>query len=117
MSDSALKLIRMAVRPRHRVAPHQQVPSRCTRSITRPVRASSPKATTTWLSTTSLRISTPAAPNPCAIRRAWAQLPSISPASPLRPRAASAAQTSMPRARREHSGPKFIASRRSPGIR
>ena len=50
-------LMRMPAAPRHVVGPAQQTPSRCTRSITRAVRAASPNDTTTWFSTTSLRTS------------------------------------------------------------
>src|ERR1019366_5192321 len=48
-------LIRMAVRPCHVVGPHQQVPSRWMRSITRRVVSASPNETSTWLRTTSLK--------------------------------------------------------------
>ena len=54
--------MRMSRRPCHVVPPIQHVPSRCTASITLSVRASSPKPTSTWLSTTSLTTSTPSAP-------------------------------------------------------
>ena len=47
-------LIRIAERPRQTVPPAQHVPSACTRAI-----ASGSQATSTWLSTTSLRISAP----------------------------------------------------------
>ena len=42
-----LTLIRMAIRPCHRVGPHQHVPSRCSSSIARSVTSVSPKATRT----------------------------------------------------------------------
>ena len=52
--------IRIAARPCHSVAPSQHVPSSWTRRTTsRVVSSSSPKRTSTWLRTTSLRISTP----------------------------------------------------------
>ncbi|MDX6627891.1 MAG: hypothetical protein QOH00_137, partial [Gaiellales bacterium] len=50
-------LMRIAVRPCQTVPPHQHVPSACTPATTRSVEAGSPKDTSTWLSTTSLRIS------------------------------------------------------------
>ena len=54
--------MRIAVRPCHTVPPHQQVPSAWTR-LDHPLRglAASPKDTSTWFSTTSFRISQPAA--------------------------------------------------------
>src|SRR3546814_6191909 len=69
-----LMLIRIAARPFQVVPPHQQVPSSWIAAMTRCVRASSPKATTTWFSTTSLRISAPPALSSPAICRAWRQL-------------------------------------------
>src|SRR3546814_11987789 len=56
-----LMLIRIAARPFQVVPPHQQVPSSWIAAMTRCVRASSPKATTTWLSPTSLRLPAPPA--------------------------------------------------------
>src|SRR5579871_2125756 len=50
-------LMRMAVRPCHSVTPHQQTPSCCTFSITALVTCGGPKETSTWLMTTSFRIS------------------------------------------------------------
>ena len=49
--------MRIAVRPCQTVPPHQHVPSAWTPAITRSVSAGSPNETSTWLSTTSLRIS------------------------------------------------------------
>ena len=97
-------LIRIASRPCQRVPPHQQMPSACTAAMTCAVRASSPKATSTWLSATSLSTSWPASARPRAMREACRQQRSTRSARPSRPRNASAAQTSTPRARREPSG-------------
>ena len=85
--------IRITARPRKLLPPSQQVPSRCTRSITASVTSSlSPKRTRTWLRTTSLRTSTPsAAASVLAIRRAWSQHPSTIAATPSRPSERSAA--------------------------
>ncbi len=55
--DQLQTLMRIARRPCQTVPPHQQVPSRWISSITRAVDSSSPKETSTWFSTTSLRIS------------------------------------------------------------
>ena len=50
-------LIRIATRSCQRVPPHQQVPSCWRAAITRWVVCSSPKATSTWFSTTSFNTS------------------------------------------------------------
>src|SRR5204863_3229772 len=63
-------LMRIAVRPCHVVGPAQQVPSAWIAPITARVRSASPKATTTWLSATSFKISYPPAASPAANRRA-----------------------------------------------
>ena len=84
--------MRIAARPLQKVPPHQQVPSRCTLRITSAVVASSPNATSTWLSTTSLRISHPDSRSRSANRRAWRQLCSTSSSTPSRPSDAIAAQ-------------------------
>ena len=78
-------LMRIAVRPCQTVMPHQHVPSACTPATTRCVSAGSPNETSTWLRTTSLRISWPAARRPSAKRAAWRQLRSIRSSRPLRP--------------------------------
>jgi hypothetical protein len=57
-------LIRIAFWSCHRVPPHQQTPSSCTSSITRSVVASSPKETSTWFKSTSLRIRQPPSAEP-----------------------------------------------------
>src|SRR5207237_465100 len=54
-------LMRIAGRPCHSVPPHQQAPSDCTFAITARVTAGAPNDTSTWLITTSFRISWPAA--------------------------------------------------------
>ena len=59
-------LIRIAVRPCHSVPPHQHVPSCWMRAITARVRSGEPNDTSTWLMTTSLRISWPASRSACA---------------------------------------------------
>ncbi len=97
---------RTASRPFQCVPPSQQVPSACTRALTSCVTSSeSPNRTTTWFSTTSLRISTPgsAAIRP-ANRRAFAQQRSTRSAMPSAPISAIAAHTAKPRARRDASG-------------
>ena len=66
---------RISRRPRQVVPPSQQVPSRCTPSMTRSVRASSPKPTSTWLRTTSLTTSAPPAASPSANRSSQAAAP------------------------------------------
>ena len=104
-------LMRIAARPFQCVPPHQQVPSRCTPRMTSVVTRSSPNATSTWLSTTSLRISKPASRSPAANRRAWRQLRSTSSSRPSRPNDAIAAQTSRPRMRRLVSGVNSNGSR------
>ena len=78
--------------------------------MTASVRGASPNATTTWLSTTSLSTSWPAAAIPAAKRRASRQVLSTSSARPSRPRKASAAHTSTPLARWEDCGVRFIGS-------
>jgi hypothetical protein len=97
-------LMRIAVWPCHSGTPHQQVPSICSSAMTRRVVSASPKLTSTWFSTTSFSTVWPAAARPSAKRRACAQQRSTSSATPLLPSAASAAQTSTPRARRDSSG-------------
>jgi hypothetical protein len=97
-------LMRIAVCCCHTVTPHQQVPSLCSTSMTRLVRAASPNVTSTWFNTTSLRTVQPPAASASAKRRAWRQHLSTRSATPLLPSVASAAQISMPRARRESSG-------------
>ena len=49
--------MRIAVRPCQTVTPAQQVPSSWIAAMTRRVVSSSPNETSTWFSTTSLRIS------------------------------------------------------------
>src|ERR1700694_1379391 len=53
-------LMRMATWFCHTVPPHQQVPSCCTRSMTRRVCVASPQDTRNWLSTTSFNTCQPA---------------------------------------------------------
>ena len=104
--------------PRHLVPPIQQVPSRWTASNTRSVRASSPKETSTWFSTTSLAISTPPSVKPRANRRVRPQHRSTRSATPPHPSCLSAAQVAKPRARREDSGVTSEgAARRHPNLR
>ena len=74
--------MRMAARPCQTVPPHQQVPSDWIPEMTRFVISASPKATSTWLRTTSLSTSYPADCNPSAKRLAWRQLRSTSSATP-----------------------------------
>src|SRR5690606_12366392 len=66
----------------------------------------SPKLTSTWLSTTSLHTSNPAAVSPSANRRASAQHRSTRSATPDRPSSRRAAHTANPRARRDDSAVK-----------
>lgn len=99
---------RISLRPCHVVPPSQQVPSACTASITRLVRApvlsgSSPNPASTWFSTTSLTISAPPSASPAAKRRACLQDRPIISDTPERPRWRNAAQVAKPRARREDS--------------
>jgi hypothetical protein len=84
---------RITARPRKVLPLSQHVPSRCTRSMTAfVISSSSEKRTSTWLSTTSLRTSTPSARSSrAAIRWARSQQPSTSAASPSRPSDRSAA--------------------------
>ncbi len=67
-------LMRMAVRPCHSVPPPQQMPSCWMRSMTARVFSGVPNDTSTWLITTSFRISKPAARRPAAKRWAWPQV-------------------------------------------
>src|SRR5215472_13345288 len=99
-----LTLTRIAARPCQTVGPHQQVPSSCTAAMTALVRVSSPKSTTTWLSTTSLATVYPAAHIPSANRRASAQVRSTRASTPSRPRVASTAHISAPLARWDDCG-------------
>src|SRR5262249_2237438 len=103
--------MRIACSPCQSVPPSQQVPSSCTRRITSAVRSPSSKRTSTWLSTTSLRIVAPPSSSSLAKSRACSQLRSTISATPLRPRERSAAYTAKPRARRENSGVQSISSR------
>ena len=63
-------LMRIAARPCQTVPPHQHVPSACSSAIARRVCSAEPNETRTWLSTTSFRISYPAAASPVAKRSA-----------------------------------------------
>jgi hypothetical protein len=77
-----LTLMRIAARPRQVVPPHQHVPLSWTKSMTRLVLSSSPKATTTWLNTTSFNTSTPAF---CSDRCNENVVPSLRQSLALRP--------------------------------
>ena len=84
--------MRMAAMPCHVVPPAQHVPSSWTAAMTARVRSSlSSKRTSTWLSTTSLRIAISSAPRRSAMRRASAQQRSTRSATPSRPSERSAA--------------------------
>ena len=113
--------------PRHRdphrattrdtVPPAQHVPSRCTAAITARVRSSSPKRTSTWFSTTSLTISTSAAPRSrSAMRRARRQWRSTSSSSPARPASGSPHRPRSPGAPGRLRAPVAASWRASPPV-
>ena len=106
--------IRIAARPSQVVPAIQASPLSCTVRRISFVSGSEPKRNSTWLSSTSLRISiASSAPRTSAKRRAQAQQRSTISAIPSRPSERRAAQTSTPRARRESSGVKSLGLRNS----